>query len=145
MSNLLRLSKHTTAEVFEFFDYSSYAAKFFNADVRNARITNFRKHGITCVRCGLHGSFFAREKYPKDNNPHLNLYAIDAGKDVLMTKDHIKPRSLGGVECLHNIWPMCSRCNASKGNRYGWADKAAHLISLLAHKAAGQCKCSIIF
>jgi len=37
--------------------------------------------------------------------------------DILMTKDHIVPVSLGGKDSLDNLQTMCYRCNRSKGNR----------------------------
>lgn len=54
----------------------------------------------------------------KDKSFHLNLYAIDEnGKEVLMTKDHIIPKSKGGADDISNYQTMCERCNEAKGNR----------------------------
>ncbi len=62
--------------------------------------------------------------------PHLNLYHVqeeeekgewkNLAKDgmVLMTKDHIIPRSKGGPTTLENLQTMCSICNGKKGNTY---------------------------
>jgi 5-methylcytosine-specific restriction endonuclease McrA len=46
----------------------------------------------------------------------LNLYAIKDGLEVLMTSDHIIPRSKGGPTILENLQPMCHICNGRKGN-----------------------------
>ena len=47
----------------------------------------------------------------------MNLYAIDEnGKEVLMTKDHILPKSKGGKDEIDNYQTMCIRCNEAKGN-----------------------------
>jgi hypothetical protein len=47
----------------------------------------------------------------------MNLYAIDKnGNEILMTKDHIVPKSKGGANALYNYQPMCSHCNAEKAD-----------------------------
>lgn len=33
-----------------------------------------------------------------------------------MTKDHIIPKSKGGIDDLSNYQTMCERCNKEKGN-----------------------------
>lgn len=35
--------------------------------------------------------------------------------DLRVEKDHIIPVYAGGCDCIHNIQPLCARCNASKG------------------------------
>ena len=51
---------------------------------------------------------------------HFNLYAInDSGDEVLMTKDHIIPKSKGGKNHLSNYQPMCCYCNCKKDNSLG--------------------------
>lgn len=58
-----------------------------------------------------------KEKRPKDVSYHLNLYAVDEnGKEILMTKDHIIPKSKGGKDHISNYQTMCVRCNMTKGN-----------------------------
>lgn len=81
------------------------------------RMRMFKHLGTKCVCCGLEGSFFRKEKLSKDISFHLNLYGIDKnGNEVLMTKDHIFPKSLGGKDHLSNMQPMCVVCNTLKGN-----------------------------
>jgi len=80
------------------------------------RYHTFAEKGLKCVRCGIEGSFFAKESndLPKY---HFNLYAIDTdGKEVLMTKDHILPRSKGGKNEINNYQTMCTICNRKKGD-----------------------------
>ena len=48
---------------------------------------------------------------------HLNLYGINNGEEVMMTKDHIVPKSKGGSNGLKNMQTMCTVCNEIKGNR----------------------------
>jgi 5-methylcytosine-specific restriction endonuclease McrA len=49
-------------------------------------------------------------KYESDGCSHC-------GATDYLTKDHIKPVSKGGCDCIHNIQPLCHFCNAAKGNR----------------------------
>lgn len=81
---------------------------------------------LTCINCGLTGCFLALERFLYDEGGdegekegqgfHLNLYALDElGREVLMTKDHIIPKSKGGADNLENLQTMCTRCNGNKG------------------------------
>ena len=67
----------------------------------------------------MKGIFFAKEKHRDVKECyHLNLYAVnDKGEEVLMTKDHILPKSLGGPDHLNNMQSMCKRCNENKSNK----------------------------
>lgn len=81
----------------------------------------FATKGTKCVKCGLEGQFFALERHPGDSHqndsPHFNLYGIDAnGEEVLLTKDHIIPKSRGGPDKLDNLQTMCYSCNWQKSN-----------------------------
>jgi len=77
----------------------------------------FATKGVRCVKCGLVGKFFAKEKTLPDERPHFNLYAVDEnGNEVLMTKDHIIPKSRGGTNHISNYQTMCGPCNQAKGN-----------------------------
>lgn len=81
----------------------------------------FDKKGVTCATCGIKGEYFAKEKYKniKTKMWHFNLYAIDRyGNEVMMTKDHKKPRSLGGKNHIDNYQTMCVICNGIKGDTY---------------------------
>ena len=67
--------------------------------------------------CGLEGNVVFIEKFPKDPHPHANLYhRRKDGSLMLMTKDHILPKSRGGSNCINNLQTMCSACNEKKGN-----------------------------
>lgn len=77
----------------------------------------FFTKGYTCINCGLIGSYFALERSFMDTRYHLNLYAVNSeGKEVLMTKDHILPKSKGGKDSIDNYQTMCCKCNKEKGN-----------------------------
>jgi 5-methylcytosine-specific restriction endonuclease McrA len=82
------------------------------------RMRNF-KRSLTCVSCGRKGVTFQLEQFAGDSNPHFNLYDKDG---VLMTHDHIIPKSLGGNDTPQNTQTMCSVCNGKKGNSYNPED-----------------------
>jgi len=88
----------------------------FRFKIGTLRLVTFKTRGIKCVCCGVEGTFFAVETQKKGISPHINLYAIDgAGDEVLMTHDHIIPRSKDGADKLENCQTMCKPCNAKKG------------------------------
>lgn len=75
------------------------------------------KQSCVCCECGIVGSFFVKEKHSyNDISFHMNLYATDGDDELLMTKDHIVPQSLGGKNHPSNYRTMCVRCNLEKGN-----------------------------
>lgn len=81
------------------------------------RLILFNTKGTVCVTCGIEGIVFVLETHDLRITPHLNLYGVNADGDrVLMTKDHILPKSKGGENTLENYNTMCSPCNAEKGN-----------------------------
>jgi len=90
-------------------------------DMTSMRYRVFATKGVKCTECGLEGSFFSLEShYYKSNNRyyHFNLYAIDKdGDKVLMTKDHIIPKSKGGLSDMANLQPMCTVCNGKKADK----------------------------
>jgi hypothetical protein len=95
-------------------------------DMNSDRYHCFAEKGIKCVRCGLEGKFFAMERFPNENFYHFNLYALnDRGDEVLMTKDHILPRSKGGPDHIDNYQTMCTHCNGKKGNSLEDVEKDA--------------------
>ena len=83
------------------------------------RYQTFFTKGCNCVVCGIKGSFFAKERTTGSNEAfHLNLYAVNEnGEEVLMTKDHIIPKSKGGKNTIDNYQTMCCKCNFEKGNK----------------------------
>lgn len=83
------------------------------------RLRLFARGDITCVKCGIVGKTFYMEKNINDlvAKPHLTLYGVNAeGEEVMMTWDHIVPRSIGGSNSLSNAQCMCTECNGTKGN-----------------------------
>lgn len=76
------------------------------------RLRMFLEKGISCVKCGCVGEYYLAE-FNGNIHPCLNLYA--SGR-MLMTKDHIFPRSKGGSNRLDNLQTMCTRCNQMKSD-----------------------------
>lgn len=90
--------------------------------MNSTRYFCFKTHGTKCVNCGIIGTRFALERVIHSNTEkyHFNLYAVKKdGSEVMMTKDHIIPKSKGGSNKLDNLQPMCIKCNSKKGNKYG--------------------------
>ena len=84
------------------------------------RYNLFTSREQVCIECGLKASFWAIQKGRNDSAkyPHLNLYGIDNdGNVVMLTKDHIIPKSKGGEDEIGNYQIMCSECNGEKGNK----------------------------
>ena len=84
------------------------------------RVLTFYYHGLSCVTCGVKGTFFAVERWPHQHTDswHINLYGHRADRtEVLMTKDHVIPASKGGKNLLSNLQPMCKKCNEIKGDK----------------------------
>lgn len=82
------------------------------------RYQTFFIKGCKCSDCGIEGQYFAKERHLQDKSYHLNLYAVDDnGDEILMTKDHILPRSKGGIDDISNYQTMCKPCNEAKGNK----------------------------
>lgn len=81
------------------------------------RLQLFYTKGFKCVVCGTEGKFFIKVKGVNEKVYHLELVGITPeGKYVLMTKDHIVPKSRGGKDELENYQTMCCICNGAKGN-----------------------------
>ena len=78
----------------------------------------FASKGVECVGCGLAGAYFAleRNRHEDFGRFHFNLYGLRDGAEVLMTKDHIVPKSKGGKNTLDNYQVMCFDCNAFKAD-----------------------------
>ncbi len=98
--------------------YKEYAG--FKVAMDSQRYHTFLK-GTECVTCGLKATFFALERFKKDDQTpegraHFNLYGVQGTREILFTKDHTTPRVHGGKDVLDNYKTMCSRCNKQKGH-----------------------------
>ena len=79
---------------------------------------------LKCWECGIEGSCFIVNKHANEElrSPVIDLFAERDGNFVLMTRDHIIPRSYGGVDDVENLRIGCSPCNSVRGNHLNAAD-----------------------
>lgn len=99
--------------------------------------SSLRHQPIKCWHCSCVADRWISTIGQNDirNNPVLNLYGITKhGKLRLMTRDHIIPKSLGGVDDIQNLRPGCDVCNGERANHMSKADREfmlanPHLIS----------------
>lgn len=73
---------------------------------------------IQCHFCGCTADRWVAAKGRRDHQgrPVLNLYADGPNGVVMMTRDHIIPKSLGGVDDVRNLRPACQPCNETRSN-----------------------------
>ncbi len=72
--------------------------------------------GTTCVHCGVEGTYFALDEWI-DGDLHFDLYGRDEeGRPVMITVDHILPRSKGGPNRVSNYQALCRPCNEAKAD-----------------------------
>jgi len=114
--------RHSTLPI-EFLDdmVTSGTHKINGVDIRmGSQRYKLFKQNKCCVKCGIEGEVLAVEIDKADPMPktyHINMYSIGKnGEEILMTKDHIVPRSKGGRNALFNYQTMCATCNQEKGN-----------------------------
>lgn len=86
----------------------------FNVHPISLRYMTFYQKGIKCVCCGKEGTHFKLCGDDRLNRRHFNLYADDG---TLMTKDHVLPKSKGGLDRVSNMQTMCTDCNREKGSK----------------------------
>lgn len=89
--------------------------KIYEVRMDSSRYFVFREN-LCCSACGLEGIKFCLELSPSDKNPHFNLYGLENGRLILMTKDHMQPKSYGGIDIHSNYQTMCAICNNLKGS-----------------------------
>lgn len=68
-----------------------------------------------CVRC-KRGATFACKTHPK-NHPEAVRHDAFTADGIMMTVDHIIPRSWGGSTNRFNLRPMCYKCNCKRGDK----------------------------
>jgi len=93
----------------------SYGGNDYLVKMNSQRYFMFKENSC-CVCCGLRGTRMFLEYHPYDMIPHFNLYGEVEGKLILMTKDHILAKALGGEDRHSNYQTMCSVCNSLKGH-----------------------------
>lgn len=90
--------------------------KIYSVKMGGNRYKTFLK-SMSCIACGTVGKKLFLEKFKQsDDTPHFNLYAVENGKLIPMTKDHSVPRAVGGANKQANLNTMCFVCNQIKGS-----------------------------
>ena len=93
--------------------------KIYSVKMASHRYQIFAKSTV-CACCGLVGSKMILDishyDFNRNARPHFNLYAVWDNCFVLMTKDHIVPRSKGGKNDISNYQTMCCLCNSAKSD-----------------------------
>ena len=91
--------------------------------LRRAKI--YHKLGCECIEPGCQlRNFHYAVGLDKGTGIHLDLYAYDQDDElVMMTVDHIKPKSKGGRNVIENYQPMCMPHNKVKSNKHNFKRK----------------------
>ena len=84
--------------------------------IKYSKYVMVKNKGFSCVSCGITSNIARIERYDNED-AHINFYNCFHGIDILLTMDHIIPRSKGGKTNQLNLQPMCEICNNDKGNR----------------------------
>ena len=96
-------------------------------EVSSERLLTYKYKGMVCEYCGVRGAFFAVER--NGGPPHLNLYGYNKhGYEVLLTSDHIIPRSKGGPDSISNRRCLCTICNRDRGCTIRWEQLSLPLV-----------------
>jgi 5-methylcytosine-specific restriction endonuclease McrA len=92
-------------------DFDGYYVK-----MNSIRYKCFKRSRV-CAHCGLVGTVMLLDQSWDGRRPHFNLYAVKDGDLILMTRDHIVPRSKGGLDILDNLQTLCIDCNSEKADK----------------------------
>lgn len=131
MNHMHQISSYSLDEVLPYVGENYSPRKYevdgveYSVKMSSVRLQCFKKN-VVCVCCGINGSVmileiakkqFLTKHSGKMRPPHFNLYAVsEDGSLLLMTKDHIVPKSKGGSDKLSNMQTMCTTCNGIKSN-----------------------------
>jgi hypothetical protein len=77
----------------------------------------FLRDGFMCRVCGTVARFAALYRYP-DKTRRFRFVPELGADELMLTQDHIVPKSLGGPNDMSNLQTLCWRCNQEKGNSY---------------------------
>ena len=103
---------------------------------RHRRLQVFAYKGRNCVVCGREGVLLLKTYNKKNRQTHVDLYTDDF---VLMTVDHIIPRSISHDESLNNKQTMCDPCNAKKADKMlAPEDMRKHMTHLVRKRTGSE-------
>ena len=125
-NNGIHLAEFSVEDVLPYRETKKGATREYavNEKVYSVKMASQRYHvfaeSLACACCGLVGSKMILDinhyDFNRNGRPHFNLYAVWDDCLVLMTKDHIDPRSKGGKNELSNYQTMCCLCNSAKSD-----------------------------
>jgi len=116
-NGLERIRTYTIEEVFKWIDDNPRKTYWEDGEyrIKMTRAKIFKKKGLICSICGLEGLYFILEK-DKGGGIHLDLYGLENEVEILLTVDHIIPKSKGGINNIINYQTMCKYCNELKSD-----------------------------
>jgi 5-methylcytosine-specific restriction endonuclease McrA len=116
-NGLIRIKSFTIEEIFKVIRKEPKKNYWQDGEykIKVARAKVFYKKGLTCMNCGVKGNFFALEQ-DKGGGLHLDLYGYNDDEEILITLDHIIPKSKGGLDKNINYQIMCKVCNEIKAD-----------------------------
>lgn len=89
---------------------STFAGYEFNID----RVLKFETIGRKCIHCEILGTYWKLGE-GADKGLHFDLYGTnDNNEEVMLTLDHIHPKSKGGPNHITNYQCLCFLCNSIK-------------------------------
>lgn len=98
--------------------------------LRRAQILNEIGHHCSEEGCHLSGFHYGLG-IDKGGGIHLDLYGYDKDGDLVMvTIDHIKPKSKGGSDSVENLRPYCKIHNEIKANEYNFKREFKDLLKI---------------
>ena len=118
-------TQYKTVEILpynQFFEYlnedqTEFRYKDYCINVDKPRMQTHIQKDNMCLHCGLSTTHFAIQLGDKQTTPHINAWYLSNDKKVLMTSDHIIPKSKGGLDDISNRQVLCKHCNIKKGDR----------------------------
>lgn len=110
------IKKHKGREILKIYESIRHFYGTHKGFKNHRRFRVFWKKGVRCRGCSLEGNAIVKTKW-KDGSIHHDLYHWSKSKKILMTVDHIIPKSYGGKNDLNNLQPLCEKCNSKKGNQ----------------------------
>lgn len=120
---LAQTSLDAGTKTFQFGDHLLYV------DLWEDRYEVMKRDNCTCQHCGKVGTVMLLERMmPSENNPknirrepHFNLYHLTPdNKLILLTIDHVVPKSKGGPDNIGNYQLLCEPCNRRKKDKVNY-------------------------
>lgn len=119
-----RIKEYSIEEIRNIIDADPAADHFLEPEllgerkIKTRRAKVFLEKGFDCVEtgCDVKGLYFAID-LDTGGGLHLDLYGVDEGEDMILTIDHIHPKSKGGKNRIENYQTMCLVCNMVKSNK----------------------------